>query len=105
MNLPATVTVTVTQEHIDHGKPCDCSECAMALAFLAALPGSQIVKVTYSDRDADAGQEPEIHAAVDFSFQVTGYYRLTYEAAAFVARFDDGIPVTPFTFDAELVSA
>jgi Fe-S cluster biogenesis protein NfuA len=104
LSLPATVTVTVTQEHIDHGKPCDCSECAMALAFLAAIPGSQLVTVTYSDRDGDDAQEPEMHAAVDFSLQVTGYYRLTYEAAAFVARFDDGLPVTPFTFDAELLA-
>ena len=100
------VTIRVTQEHIDHGEPGNCEECAMALAFLAAIPGAQRVAVRYYDRHVDDDREPEVHVTVDFADFATGsrYYRIPQEVAGFVSRFDDGLPVEPFTFEAEEVT-
>ena len=38
MSTP-TVTVSVTQEHIDHGKQRTCDDCPIALAILEGIPG------------------------------------------------------------------
>lgn len=95
------VTVSVTQEHIDRGKRNDCSDCPVALAFLDALPGARIASVRYWDHDGDLARAPEIHVTVDFDAGFR-YYRAPDEVAAFVADFDDGLAVSPFTFTAEV---
>jgi hypothetical protein len=98
-----TVTISVTQEHIERGLPDVCDECAMAKAFLASLPGAAYVKVRYWDHLGDDAREPEVHVTVDFNAGATRYYRLPYEAAGFVPRFDSGLPVFPFAFEAEVL--
>ncbi len=100
----STVTIEVTQEHIDYGKAGVCDECAMALAFLASLPGAERAAVRYWDHYGDDAREPEIHVTVDFGAEgVTRYYRLPYEVVAFVPNFDDGMHVKPLTFEAEVL--
>jgi len=98
-----TVAIAVTQEHIDNGKGNNCEECPVALAFLAALPGAERAAVRYWDHYGDDAREPEVHVTVDFAGGTTRYYRLPCEAAGFVPRLDDGMPVEPFTFEAEVL--
>lgn len=97
---PSKVTVSVTQEHIDHGLPGECHQCAIALAVLDTIPGAQEVRVRYWDHDGDDAREPEVYVTVDFGpDEKHRYFTLPDEAAGWVPRFDDGLPVSPMTFE------
>ena len=94
MTAATTVTISVTQEHIDDGKPEECGSCPIALAILATIPGACRVAV-YDDHAnvwVPAGKGRSI--TLD----------LPPEAGAFVLDFDAGEPVSPFTFTAEVNS-
>ena len=82
-----TVTrVSVTAEHIAAGTPRSCGECPIALALLAAFPDAIRVDV---DTESARLYAPE------------GRYRAAMppEAGEFISRFDDELPVEPFTFN------
>lgn len=87
------VTVSVTQEHIDAGKPRTCWTCPIALAITAAIPGTLSVDVMNPDLGfaliiGDDGSAEDM--------------QLPIEARDFILRFDAGLPVDPFTFTAEV---
>lgn len=83
-NQIETVTISVTQEHIEAGEARNCSRCPLALAVAAA--GIERPEVDYTFVDAfRSGQR--VRAA------------LPAVAIVFVTNFDHGHPVRPFTFD------
>ena len=91
--IGSTVTITVTQEHIDHGKQRVCDDCPIALAILEGVPGLLNAEVMNPDLgfvlllDNDGG-------AVTLE--------LPQVARDFICRFDAGLDVSPFTFTAEV---
>jgi hypothetical protein len=99
MNTATTVTVSVTQEHIDRGKPARCHDCPIALAIIAAMPGAVDASVFYLDCE-----EPQMRATVWMNDGTAHQLNLPDEADEFARAFDwaDDEPVSPFTFTAEL---
>lgn len=95
MSAPATVTVSVTQEHIDAGEPGVCRGCAVALALADTFPGTRDAKVTYDDSD-DATSRTV--ATVWTAEWIDRHFVLDRDGEKFVADFDDGFPVGPLTF-------
>ena len=87
------VTIQVTQEHIDHGKAGDCAECPVARAFLGAVPDLQRVAVW----DAGCARADLYFGPVD-----PVVILLPEVVTDFVSAFDDGRPVSPFSFDVEV---
>lgn len=85
----STVTVTVTREHIDQGEQRSCSNCPIALAFDAAIPDALDSSVTGG------------YASVWTDLRRVVTYELPIEAREFIQDFDEGSPVSPFTFEAE----
>lgn len=45
----ATITIPVTQQHIDGGNPCFSGSCAIALAIYSAIPAATDVLVRFAD--------------------------------------------------------
>ncbi len=84
----ATVTVTVTQEHIDCGLPSKCSDCPVAMALLACVPGATGACVFFD------------HAIVRLEDGSDIKLDLPQEASDFIGSFDDSEKVAPFSFTA-----
>lgn len=80
--------ITVTQEDISHGIAKDCEECPIAHALERAL-GCR----SYVERDS-------------FFYRKDGRFTanlpLPEIASAFIAAFDAGQPVEPFSFEVEV---
>ncbi|QDK02061.1 hypothetical protein SEA_GIBBLES_104 [Gordonia phage Gibbles] len=77
--------VTVTQEHIDNGKPYEICNCPIALA----LKDKDFNHVEVSTIGMTASKDDELL-----------YYTIPTVAKEFIKAFDDGQPVKPFTFEA-----
>ncbi len=89
------ITVTVTQEHIDRGRRRGCSDCPVALAILAAVPGLSGVDV----------MNPDLGYTLLFDGSGgASTLKLPQPACDFIYRFDAGLDVSPFTFAAEVES-
>lgn len=84
MKPPDKLTIRVTQNHIDKGRPEDCGRCPVALAVLDALPD---VRRVYVDGDIISVR----YARKDH------VYWCPIEVANFVSDFDSGDPVSPMT--------
>lgn len=92
MKFPHTIKISVTQDHINNGARLHCSECPIALAALDVLPEDSQVSVFPTLR-------------VYFPGYVRGTpYELPETALTFIETFDFGAPVSPFTFEAKLLS-
>jgi hypothetical protein len=89
------VTITVTQDHINEGWPCNCGRCPVALALIAAIPGAGLADVWVEDDEARAVIWLDDERS-------TLNLRLPAEAHDFIAAFDGGSPVSPFAFEAEV---
>jgi hypothetical protein len=79
-------TINVGQRHIDAGEPKRCSLCPVALALIDAGFGFAYVGTMYME--AQHGGEWRMAPVPD-------------EVQAFIRDFDNGLPVSPLTFDAE----
>lgn len=80
------LTIDVTQADIDAGKRCSLTKCPVALAARRAVPQAECVTVS---------------TAIQFWPPVQEYqkaYLMPREVANFIALFDDGKTVQPFTF-------
>ena len=82
----STMTVTVTQDHIDRGERQGGASCPIALAITRRMSqwtqvdvGETMCTFVLPSGERDASFLPE-------------------EASQFIARFDEGEPVEPFTF-------
>jgi hypothetical protein len=82
-----TITVTVTQAHIDKGDIQSCASCPIALA-LSAMGEHYIVDCAALYRNS-AGKYDWVA-------------RLPDSAIRFINDFDSGFPVEPFAFEVEL---
>ena len=82
------VKIQVTQEHIEHGIPNNCSCCPIALAVQEVFP-RQIVEVGQFDLTV-GGTKRHLE------------YELPEEASDFVEQFDMGHYVRPFDFELEI---
>jgi hypothetical protein len=84
-----TVTIEVTQEDIEKGERGECEKCALALAV------SRVTKyrVEIGLYEAEFYDGPEL---------CVGSSDLPIAAMVFVERFDNGHPVSPFTFPLEV---
>jgi hypothetical protein len=80
----AAIIVSVTAGHIAAGKREDCENCPIALAFAEVFPGSPYIDEFSCMITDDDGAEVE--------------FDLPDEALEFIAAFDDGLPVAPFSF-------
>ena len=80
-----TVTVTVTQAHIDKGSPCEACDCPVFWAILDAIPGLD---------PADVAVGPD---EVNLAFDVT--VSLPEDARHWLDVYDSGRGVRPFSFD------
>lgn len=81
------LTVTVTAEHIQRGKRLDCARCPIALATRPLLVGCEEVEVFATHVEIRVAPGDLVHT------------QLPHEASLFVARFDGGLYVEPFTFE------
>lgn len=91
------ITIAVTQEHIDRGRPCHTGECALAMAItdiFPAAPGDICVSPDPDTRTAYA------RVWLGLSSWVT--LRLGEDAREFMTSFDCGLPVAPASFTAEV---
>lgn len=94
-----TVAVTVTEEHIAAGHPCDAARCPVALALLDAFPGALRAEVWFSDED---GEEPS--ATAWFPGGRIMDLVLPDAAGQFASDVDGGLDVSPFTFTVDVPS-
>lgn len=78
--------ITVTQEHIDHGRAMDCTACPIALA----------VKPLFPDCDVTVGAKLIQAVQPDGSLKA---WKLPQEAMNFILRFDMEDHVEPFEFE------
>ena len=83
-------TITVTAEHIARGDRKTCSTCPIALAFDAAIPEAVNLSVTWG------------YASVWLDLGKAVTYVLPPAAREFIEHFDGGLPVSPFTFEAQV---
>ena len=86
----STMTVTVTQDHIDHGERQSGASCPIARAITRRMPQWTQVDVgeTMFTFFPASGERDEAF--------------LPEEACQFIARFDEGKPVEPFAFTLDL---
>lgn len=83
-----TLTIEVTQAHIDKGKPCEACDCPVYWAILDAIPGLD---------PADVAVGPtEVNLALDVTAS------LPENARHWLDVYDDRRPVKPFTFDLDI---
>lgn len=80
------MTITVTQEDIEHGSRADCSDCPVARGVHRAFPESECVEV-----DDCRIEVTQWHSLLCFQSPPT--------VALFITRCDRGFPVQPFTFE------
>ena len=97
MTAPTAVTVSVTQEHIEQGKPNDCRACAVALAIAVIIPGAREIWVTYDNSD-DATSKTIALVWMGGDADLKRTFILDHDGEKFVAAVDDGFPVEPLTF-------
>lgn len=84
-----TMTINVTQEHIDRGTMEDCEHCPVALAINEAIPGTR----------SDVGGN-QIYIG---NYHCTSREIQTPEVVRqFIARYDSDVLVKPFSFTIEL---
>jgi hypothetical protein len=95
--MPETMTINVTQQDIDAGKPGDNCKCPIALAFIRAFgwvpDDDHLIDVFYTTA----------HVLDGHPRQVSGVWELPGEATLFIRTFDhpdDRENVQPFTFEA-----
>ena len=88
MSAPAELVIEVTAEDIAKGIAQDCAECPIALAARRLYPAARM----------HIGGELTREIAAYWPEQA--YYDMPDEAVDFVAVFDDGGTVAPFTFTA-----
>lgn len=93
MTGSATVTVSVTQEHIDHGERMRCNRCPVALAIMDAIPDV-----------SNANVDTLGWAALHYGGSHFAGMALPPEVTDFVLAFDARRPVSPFTFTAEVLA-
>lgn len=98
--LVIAVTVPVTREHLDNGRPGNCRRCALALAVTDAIEDATGAYVFYTSRDRDP--EPAVQADVTLADGSVLSLALGPDVARIMARADRGQPVDPFTFTAEV---
>lgn len=87
--------IEVTQQDIDTGRARDCLMCPIALAVMRAS-GKKYASVSpynfgCSDTDPDSTRGRWKR------------YRMPVAARIFVSNFDRGLPVAPFSFEAEFI--
>lgn len=83
--------VTVTERHISTGKAADCERCPVARAIADAIPGLAYIGVFAHGIDLQRSEdEDEISA------------HTPDEVAEFIEAFDNGRPVSPFTFTLDI---
>lgn len=85
--FPTELHITVTQDHIDNGTTQDCERCPIALAVLDCISNPGTVAVDSDEIQLDY----QDHHAV---------YDMPTKAMNFIADFDAGYHVQPFTFTA-----
>ena len=103
MSTPSTVTVAVTQEHIQNGTV---ARDPIDLAVRDAIPGAVDAKAWFLDAEAREMSATAWLAGDDFftpSLALT--FTLPSEAFDFLNDFVDGEPVFPFTFTAQVRAA
>lgn len=83
------ITVPVTQEHIDSGKPGECGKCPVAKALNDRIGGAWIANCMGISGDFDGGASVDIHS-------------IPKKVRSFVAMFDCGGTVKPFEFELDL---
>jgi hypothetical protein len=89
--MSETVTITVTQDHINKGVKQDCWSCPIALAIQDAMPGVICAEVL----------NPDLGFATIFGDDGDcGEALLPDPARHFIAEFDNGQTVHPFAFEA-----
>ena len=81
--MPKTLTINVTQKHINDGVRCECKDCPVALALKDAgatdvIAGFGQMAFSFNGKEY---QTPAPHAVVDFIY-----------------HYDNGESVAPFTF-------
>ena len=77
--------IEVTQEDIDKGVKENCVKCPVALSLRRLFPG-----------------EWEVDVGDDAIYAGGNWYTPPDEAQEFIAKFDAGEPVAPFSFDVDL---
>jgi len=82
-------TFNVTQEHIDRGVQDECDRCPVALAIAEQTPFPFGFVEAYGDY-------------IMWSCVIDQYARAPFEVNRFITRFDDGLPVAPFSFELEI---
>lgn len=89
-----TLTVTVTQKHIDKGVRGACAACPIALALTAQ----------HKDRGRWGVGCGKVwtYDLVDGEARNTRFYELPKPAREFINAFDGNKPVAPFTFELEV---
>lgn len=87
--FPETITVNVTQAHIDRGTPEHCSRCPIALATLDAIDTVGAIEVDMSYITLRHPGAPDAQ------------YLLPDNAWRFICHYDTGKPVEPFSFTVE----
>ena len=85
------MTITITQDHINRGVPCDGGSCPIALALFDVYPHATTISVG-------------LDYAVVREDGIARKFILTDEAEAFMASFDYREPVSPMSFDPEIVA-
>lgn len=86
------MTISVTQQHIDHGVQGSACNCPIANAITEALDLSHYIYAVVTGE--------QLRLVARFA-RVTQYY-LPKEAREFIKHYDNNQPVTPFTFELEL---
>ncbi len=79
-------TLHVTQDRIDRGKPGNCGECPIALTFIDEFPGREV----------------EVVGPVVFIERYA--YTLPEECLDFIGRYDNQLPVAPFSFSFDMTA-
>lgn len=90
-----TLTVSVTQDHIDQGKPGKCRECPIARALLDLFVQGTYVGVAWKDAAIRCSNQPELDRITPVE--------LPLEVIDFIKDFDDDPSwAAPFTFSVDL---
>ena len=103
MSTPSTITVAVTQEHIQNGTT---GRDPIELAVIKAIPGAVNARAWFLDAEAREMSATVWLAGDDFlAPSLVATFTLPPEAFEFLNDFVDGEPVSPFTFTAQVRAA
>lgn len=83
-----TLTIEVTQAHIDKGLPCEACDCPVFWAILDAIPGLDPADVAVGPQEINLA--PGVTAS------------LPEDARHWLDIYDDRQPVEPFSFDLDI---